>query len=203
MPKTVTFWFEFASTYSYLSAMRIKNEASKRGVPIEWKPFLLGPIFAEQGWNTSPFNIYAAKGRHMWRDMERQCEKYGLELHPAFAAGEIAFPQKSLLAARTAIAALREDWGEVFCQNIYLAQFAAANDISDPSVVGKCIETAGGVDKTYLDLSNANGQKDALRANTERAQQLGIFGAPSFTIGEELFWGDDRLEDALDWALKP
>ena len=73
MAGRIQFWFEFASTYSYLSAMRIEEDAARLGVAVDWQPFLLGPIFAAQGWNTSPFNLYPAKGRYMWRDMERLC----------------------------------------------------------------------------------------------------------------------------------
>ena len=72
MARPVTFWFEFASTYSYLSAMRIDAEAEARGVEVVWKPFLLGPIFKAQGWETSPFSIYPEKGENMWRDLERR-----------------------------------------------------------------------------------------------------------------------------------
>src|SRR5215211_1440614 len=72
-------WFEFASTYSYLSVARIENEAAVTGVPVRWEPFLLGPIFTEQGWEDSPFNVYPAKGRYMWRDLERLCDKYGIQ----------------------------------------------------------------------------------------------------------------------------
>ena len=63
------FWYEFASTYSYPAAMGIEALAETAGVEVVWRPFLLGPIFGEQGWNDSPFNIYPAKGRYMWRDM--------------------------------------------------------------------------------------------------------------------------------------
>lgn len=69
------FWFEFASTYSYLAASRIEEVAAGSGVRLRWRPFLLGPIFASQGWGDSPFNLYPLKGRYMWRDMERLCEK--------------------------------------------------------------------------------------------------------------------------------
>jgi len=65
------FWFEFASTYSYVGASRIEAMARARGVPFEWRPFLLGPIFRHQGWNDSPFNLNPARGRYMWRDLER------------------------------------------------------------------------------------------------------------------------------------
>ncbi len=70
----VDFWYEFASTYSYPAAMRIEALAATRGATVAWRPFLLGPLFAEQGWRDSPFNIYPAKGRYMWRDLQRICD---------------------------------------------------------------------------------------------------------------------------------
>jgi 2-hydroxychromene-2-carboxylate isomerase len=91
------FWFDFASTYSYPAAMRIRPLAVQAGVEVRFRPFLLGPIFKAQGWTTSPFNLYPEKGRHMWRDLERLCEEMGLPFRRPDP-----FPQNSLLAARTA-----------------------------------------------------------------------------------------------------
>ena len=197
MASPVTFWFEFASTYSYLSAMRIDAEAKPRGIDVTWRPFLLGPIFRAQGWDTSPFSIYPAKGANMWRDLERRAETYGL---PFDRKAEALFPQHSVLAARTAIVGLQADWGRRFCQQVYLAQFARGLSISDPSILADCIAEAGGDPEQALDLARQQPQKDALRANVDAARAQGIFGAPSFLVDGELFWGDDRLEDALNWA---
>src|SRR5437868_1651584 len=97
------FFYEFASTYSYLAAMRIALLAQAPGVTVSWRPFLLGPIFKANGWDTSPFNLYPAKGRYMVRDCERQCAELGLE----FRLPE-PFPQNSLLTSRAALVALDE-----------------------------------------------------------------------------------------------
>ena len=97
MIPTTEFWFDFASTYSYPAAMRIDRLADATGISVAWRPFLLGPIFAAQGWNDSPFNIYPTKGRYMWRDLERICAKANIPLrHPS------RFPRNALLAARVA-----------------------------------------------------------------------------------------------------
>ena len=103
MPRrpVLEFWYEFASTYSYLAAMRIEEMAAIADVEIRWRPFLLGPIFASQGWNTSPFNVYPAKGRHMWRDMEREAARLGLPMRRPDP-----FPQNTLVAARVAVYAI-------------------------------------------------------------------------------------------------
>lgn len=191
----VDFWFEFASTYSYLSAMRLPARAAQAGITLRWRPFLLGPIFAAQGWDTSPFNLYAAKGNYMWRDMARQCDRLGLQLHRPDP-----FPQNSLLAARVATAAAEGPQRIAFIHNVYLAEFSEQLDISDPDVVAACANAAG-LPGDIMDRAGTNPVKHALRQTTEDAARLGIFGAPSFTVGQELFWGDDRLQEALDWAV--
>src|SRR3954462_4317778 len=104
----VDFFYEFASTYSYIAAMRIAPLAQAAGVMVRWRPFLLGPIFKANGWNTSPFNLYPAKGRYMVRD----CERQGAELGGSFRLPE-PFPQNLLLASRVALVGLDEGWGEV------------------------------------------------------------------------------------------
>jgi 2-hydroxychromene-2-carboxylate isomerase len=108
---TLDFWFDFASTYSYPAAMRIAPLAAAAGVAVRYRPFLLGPIFKAQGWDTSPFNVYEAKGRHMWRDLERLCADLALPFrHPD------PFPQNSLLAARVALA--RRSAGRCFAPSL-------------------------------------------------------------------------------------
>src|SRR5579864_63151 len=110
------FWFDFASTYSYPTAMRIGALAGKAGIEVRFRPFLLGPIFKTQGWDDSPFNLYPAKGRYMWRDLERICGALDLPF-----AQPSPFPQNTVLAARVAMVALAQDWGEDFCRAIYRA----------------------------------------------------------------------------------
>ena len=191
------FWFDFASTYSYPAAMRIEALAARAGVPVAWRPFLLGPIFQAQGWNDSPFNLYPAKGRYMWRDLERLCEKHGLPY-----ARPAIFPQRSILAARLALAAIDEPWLPALVRGIYVANFAERADISEPGTLARVLATLGQDAQPWLARAQSQVAKDALRANTERAQVLGIFGAPTFVARGELFWGGDRLEDAVAWGLR-
>src|SRR3982750_519480 len=120
------FFCEFASTYSYIAAMRIAPLAETAGVTVRWRPFLLGPIFKAHGWDTSPFNLYPAKGRYMVRDCERLCAESGLR----FRLPE-PFPQNTLLAARVAYVGLDQGWGEDFSRAIYAAQFAAGRNVGD------------------------------------------------------------------------
>lgn len=197
MTATLTFWFDFASTYSYLSAMRIEEEASKRGVTVDWRAFLLGPIFAKQGWTTSPFNIYPAKGRYMVRDIERLAQARGLAFRMP-----VPFPANSLLAARLATIGRDEGWAPAFSRAVFAAEFARGEDISDERVLGASL-CAAGCHVADLRRGSETAVKEALRASTAEAERLGVFGAPSFVTADgELFWGDDRLEAALDWARR-
>src|SRR5712671_3484006 len=120
------FWFDFASTYSYLAAARIRPLAAAAKVRVRFRPFLLGPIFKAQGWDTSPFNLYEAKGRYMWRDMERLADEAGLPFRRPDP-----FPQNSLLAARVALFGLAEGWGDRFCGAVFAEQFERGNRIDD------------------------------------------------------------------------
>ncbi len=200
MPATLRFWFEFASPYSWLAAMRIEAEAARRGVTLAWQPFLLGPIFADRDWSTSPFVLYPDKGRYMWRDVERQAAKYGLTLRrPDRTPGGI-FPQNGLLAARLCLVGLDEGWGEGFARAAFAAAFSEGHDISRQDVLAPLVAAQGAEPEAALTAATASATKARLRAAVEEARRLHIFGAPSFTVGSELFWGNDRLEDALDYA---
>jgi len=190
------FWFEFASTYSYPAAMRIAPLAREAGVVVRFRPFLLGPIFAAQGWTTSPFNLFPAKGRHVWRDLERICSDVGLP----FRRPE-PFPQNSVLASRVALVGLDADWGEDFCRAVYRAEFAEGKRIDEPDTIRAILSALNVEPGDAMTAAQSTTVKDKLRAETSKAQELGIFGAPTFiTAGGELFWGNDRLEQALVWA---
>lgn len=193
----LSFWYEFASTYSYPAAMRIEAAAAAAGVAIEWKPFLLGPIMARQGWNDSPFNLYPDKGRYMWRDLERICAATALTLRRPSV-----FPRNGLLAARIALIAADEGWCPLFTRAVYRANFAEDRDIAAPTVIGGILESLGRPAGALLERAATPEVKERLKAQTADAIARGIFGAPSFTIGAELFWGNDRLEQALEWAKR-
>ena len=156
------FWYELASTYSYLSAMRIEAVADEAGIDIVWKPFVLGPIFSAQGWSTSPFNIYPAKGRYMVREMERLSAARGLPfMMPS------PFPQNSLNAARLALIGHDEGWGPAFARAVYTAQFADGADISDRKVLGKILGDLG------RDAGSASGTHRAARDQAASAPANG------------------------------
>jgi 2-hydroxychromene-2-carboxylate isomerase len=190
------FWYDFASTYSYLAAMRAEALAQAAGVTLHWRPFLLGPIFKSHGMETSPFNIYPVKGRYSWRDMERLAARQGL---PKFRP-PVPFPANSLLAARTALALSDADRPE-FSRAVYRAEFGEGRDISDRALIAEILAGLGHDAEAVLARTSDQAIKDKLRMETEQAAKQGIFGAPNFVAEDgELFWGNDRLEQAIEWA---
>jgi 2-hydroxychromene-2-carboxylate isomerase len=193
--KRLEFWFEFASTYSYPAAMRLEKAAAAAGVEVAWKPFLLGPRFQRQGWNDSPFNLYPARGRYMWRDLERLCAEYGLPFRRP-----TRFPRHSVLAARVALVGEGEAWMPSFARAVYEANFAHDREISDPAVLGEILRSLGQDADATLARATSPGNKENLRRRTEAAWEAGICGAPSFLVDGELFWGQDRMDQALRWA---
>jgi len=190
-------WFEFASTYSYPAIMRVEEVAKQGGVEVSWYPFLLGPIFRSQGWDDSPFNVYPIKGRYMWRDLERVCAGSGLPFRRPSV-----FPRNGLLAARICAVSTGEAWLAAFIKAVYRSNFERDQDIADPEVVAHCLEQTGQVPEPLLALAAEARAKDALRRLTDEAISRGIFGAPTFVAGAELFWGNDRLEAAVDWCKR-
>jgi 2-hydroxychromene-2-carboxylate isomerase len=189
------FWYEFASTYSYLAAIRCQSVAEASGVRLRWRPFLLGPIFVAQGWNTSPFNLYPAKGRYMLRDMKRICGQRGLTFHRPEP-----FPQNSLLAARVALA-VPEDQRPEFSRAVYLAEFGEGRNIADEALLGEILSRLGLPAAEIFEKAKSDAVRALLREETATAQKLGLFGAPTFVAEDgEIFWGDDRLEQAVAWT---
>jgi len=222
------FWYDFASNYSWIAARRIQAAARDAGVALQWKPFLLGPIFAASGWNDSPFNVYPAKGAYAWRDVARLADGLGLAL-----TRPQPFPQNSLQAARLALA-LPEAALPAFTVALFAAEFEQGLGLSE-AALRQALAAASANTESPLAAASANlglplaaasaslepplaaasaslepllaaagsdAVKRALRAQTEAAVAAGIFGAPAFIASDgELFWGNDRLEQALAWEL--
>jgi 2-hydroxychromene-2-carboxylate isomerase len=194
MSPTIDFWFDFASSYSYPAAMRVDQVAEAAGVEVNWRPFLLGPIFVAQGWTTSPFNLYPLKGRYMWRDLQRICTRQNLSLRPPDP-----FPQNSLLAARCTLA-LAPNERPAFTKAVFAAEFGEGRRIDETATLSALLSVLN-LPKDALAQATSDTVKQALRRETEEAQRLDIFGAPSFiTASGELFWGSDRLDEAIAWA---
>ena len=194
----VEFWYDFASTYSYPAAMTVARRAADHGVGVRWRPFLLGPLFhAQQGIADSPFNLQKQKGAWMWRDLGRTCERLGLPLQRP-----TVFPRNSLNAARAALAC--EVLGldvAAFTRAVFDANFARDQDISDVGRLGEILAEIDYPGGAVLERARSDEIKDGLKAQTAEAMDKGLFGAPSFTTPDgELFWGFDRMEEALAYA---
>jgi 2-hydroxychromene-2-carboxylate isomerase len=199
---TLEFWYEFASTYSYPAAWRVDRLAAAQGVKVVWRPLFLGPLFhKQQGLTDTPFNVVEEKGRYMWRDMERVCQA---EMLPFRRPSQ--FPRRSLLALRLALVGARRGWIADFSRGVYAANFGQDRDIGDPAVLAQIVRQVGGDAVADFALADSAEIKAELRANGEEAEAKGLFGAPSFLCpqgvggGYELFWGNDRLEQAIAWA---
>jgi len=190
--KEIACWFDFASNYSYLSVLRLARQTE---VAVNWKPFLLGPIFKEQGWDNSPFVLQKDKGAYVWQDMPRECAKYGL---PWRQPSE--FPRRSLLAARVALLGEHQPWMAEFCARTMLANFEHDADIGSEGVIADILTGIGLDAGALLAAAQSEDNKARLRARGEEAKSLHIFGAPTFFAGSEMYWGNDRLSDALTLA---
>jgi len=193
--RDIEFWFDFGSNYSYLSVMRIEAEAAARGVRVLWRPFLLGPIFRALGYDNSPFVLQKEKGAYVWKDMERQCRKYGLALtRPS------VFPRAALLALRVALLGSQSEWIAAYCREVMQQNFVHDRDIGSVEVVSEALAKLGLPAQQIIADAQTEANKLRLREQTEAAAAKGIFGAPTFFVGNEMFWGNDRLEDALDFC---
>lgn len=189
------FWYDHASTYSYPVAMRIEAQAAEAGVRVAWRPFLLGPIFETLlGYADSPFNRNPARRTYMWRDVERLCDADGLPFRlPS------AMPRSSTLAARVAVVGVDEGWVARFSPAVFRANFAEDRDIGDAQVLSAILDGLGLDGAGVLDRALGPGYRPRLRAATAEAGARGIFGSPTFFRRGEMFFGGDRLRQALAW----
>jgi 2-hydroxychromene-2-carboxylate isomerase len=189
------FWFEFGSNYSYPSVMRVEGEAHRRGVRIVWKPFLLGPILRAMGFENSPFVLQKEKGAYVWQDMARQCRKYRLKW-----TKPTTFPRIGVLPVRVALLGAEQPWIGQFCGRVMELNFVHDQDINQPGQIAPILTELGLPAAELLNEAQSDATKARLRQQTGEARAKGIFGAPTFFVGREMFWGNDRLDDALLYA---
>jgi 2-hydroxychromene-2-carboxylate isomerase len=200
MTKPLEFWFDYASPYCYLSAERIDTLAAAAGLTVLWRPFLLGPIFARRPNHPTPFQDPAPdEARYRKRDVERLCAHYDLPL-----VWSAKYPYISLLASRVTLLAEDDGWASAFTRAVYRASFAENRDIAAEPVVAAILGALGHDAASMIARATTPDNKARLVAQGETAVARGIFGAPSFVTRDgELFWGNDRLEHAIDWARAP
>lgn len=194
MNRTLEFWFDLGSNYSYVAAERIEELASARGMDVLWKPFMLAPIFKSFGWDSSPFVLQKAKGAYTWLDMERQCKKYGVAWKKP-----TVFPRAAVYPMRVAVAHEGAAWVPEFCRQMFRANFALDREINSNDFVIETLNSLGLDGIRLVNEAQTEEKKQLLRAQSDEAAQRGIFGAPTFFARGEMFWGNDRLEDALSF----
>jgi 2-hydroxychromene-2-carboxylate isomerase len=194
---TIDFWYSIGSTYTYLTVMRLAEVERVSGVAFHWRPFDVRAIMVAQG--NIPFKGKPVKAAHMWRDIGRRAARRGLA--PRLPA---PYPLPELvLANRVAVLGMERGWGADYTRVTYRRWFEAGEPAGEePNLPASLAEI--GLDPLAT-LSEARSERiaDRLAAETDLAMGAGVFGAPSFVVDGEVFWGDDRLEDALDWALSP
>lgn len=194
--KLLEFWFEFASTYTYLTVARIRRRAEEAGVTVVWKPFMLMPLMFEQGMNLGPFLPYPKKLDYMWRDVERRAIEHGLP----YARPSKYPPDEILTSARLALIGAEEGWCDSFAEEAFRLHWSQSILIGTEENLQRSLTAAGQDVATMLGRTKTPEVKEGLKAQTEEARQKGLFGSPSFFVDGELFWGDDRLEQAIAWA---
>ncbi len=194
MTAPIDFFFTMGSTYSYLSAMRLPALAQATGLSFRWRPFHLLVILQEM--KHVPFADKPTKSAYMWRDMERRAAMYGI---PARLPAPYPVRQ-SVVANLIATAGMREGWGVDFVREAYRRWMQLGQETGSEPNVSESLRSIGQYAARVLPLAESEGTKAALSEETDAARALGVFGSPTFVVGGELFWGDDRLEDAISWA---
>jgi len=195
--KNIDFYFSIGSTYTYLTVTRILDVENKHQVKFNWKPFSVRAIMKEM--NNIPFpKEKMNKVNYMWRDIERRAEGYGF-----FAKTPVPYPLSEFdLANQIAILGLEKDWGIDYVRLTYKKWFQEGKEPAiEPSISEVCNELK--LDKNEITSEALKKEiQDKYEANTNSARENKIFGSPSFVVKNEVFWGDDRMEDAIKWNSK-
>ena len=192
----IDFWVSIGSTYSALSVLRADQVAAAQGVVFRWRPFSVRQIMIEQ--NNIPFRDKPVKAAYMWRDIARRAPMYGLSFRlPA------PYPLPGLdLANCVAIVGARENWGAAYTRATYRRWFCEAEAAGEEPNLSASIVEAGKDPARVLALAGTPEIEAAYRAATEEARAIGVFGSPTFVVAGEVFWGDDRMGDAIAWAKR-
>ena len=193
----IDFYFSIGSTYTYLTITRILDVEKKYSVKFNWKPFSVRAIMKEM--NNIPFpKEKVNKVNYMWRDIERRAKGYGF-----FAKTPVPYPLTQFdLANKLAILGLEEGWGIDYVRLTYKRWFQEGKEPAvDPNISEICNELK--IDKNkVIEKANSDKIEKEYLANTESARINKVFGSPSYIVGSEIFWRDDRMEDAITWSKK-
>lgn len=189
MTKTVEFFFDFGSPAAYLAWTQMPRIAKETGAQIDYQPFLLGGVFQATA-NRSPAEV-VPKGRYMTVDLERFARRYGVPfVHNPF------FPVNTLMLMRGAIGLQMRQPDKFigYCNAMYHAVWVEARNMNDPAVVGEVLQQSGFDAPSFLALTADPQVKERLKAVTQDAVSRGAFGAPTFFVNGDMFWGQDRLD---------
>ena len=193
MSKSVEFFFDVGSPTVYLAATQLSKIAGRHGATVLWRPFLLGGVFKATG-NVSPATV-PAKSRYMGHDLERFARRYEVPfLFNPF------FPVNTLALMRGAVAYQQQGRLDQYIEAIFSAMWVTGKNMNEPTIVAEVLETIGIGAQEFLVAIAAQDVKDKLKSNTEEAVERGAFGAPTFFVGDEMFFGQDRL-DFVEAAL--
>ncbi len=194
MPQRLDFFYFIGSTYTYLAVMRAEGLAKQAGVELRWRPFSVRTLMREQ--ENIPFSTKPVKLKYMWRDVERRAGRHGLAWR-----GIPKYPiDAEERANRVATLAAMEGWCPEFTQAAYRAWFLEGQDPGEQEILSSILAGLGKDPQTILAAADSAPVRERYLAETNTARGLGMFGSPTFACGEEIFWGDDRLEDALAWC---
>ena len=194
--KTFDFYFDFGSPASWLAHTQIDALCAATGATVNWKPMLLGGVFAATG-NHSPATI-PAKGKYMFKDLARFAKRYGVPLNP-----NPNFPINTLALMRMAVGLQMNDDARFlpYMEAVYRGIWQDAKNMNDPTVVVEVLKSAGFDTAQLMALAADPAIKEALKLQTQTAVERGVFGAPTFFVGPHMFWGQDRIDfvrEALD-----
>lgn len=196
MSASIDFFFFYGSTYTYLSVMRIEQAAAEAGVDVNWRPFNVRAIMLEM--DNIPFATKPAKAAYMWRDLERRAARYGIDYRrqPQYPV------DPDLLANRVGVLAADEGWCPDYTKASYRAWFLEDRPLGVDDNVEHVLRSLDKDPAAVIAAANADDTVQRLEDETAAARALGIFGSPTFAVDGEIFWGDDRLEDALAWSKR-
>jgi 2-hydroxychromene-2-carboxylate isomerase len=196
MSASIDFWFSIGSTYSYLSVMRIEDVARQNSVLFRWRPFDVVAIMTEM--ENFPFHTQPVKLRYIWRDVERRAAVHKLPWSaiPPYPVRYIS------LVNRIAFLGTKEGWCAEYAKAAYRLWFVNGQDPSIEPSLSDALREIGQPPDAVIPRAASAETKAELTSETNAARALGIFGSPTFVVGDEIFWGDDRLEDAVRWHRK-
>jgi 2-hydroxychromene-2-carboxylate isomerase len=196
MSRWVEFFYDYGSPYSYLADTRLPGLRKRTGCEIAYRPMLLGAVFKATGNRSPALEPVEAKRRYGATELRRWVAHLGVPFQP-----NPHFPIHTLGLMRAAHAAQKLGVFEAFHAAVYPAFWGRGENLGDPAVVARVLTEAGLDAEALLTAAGEDAAKRALRATTDEAVERGIFGAPTFFVGTEMFFGNDRL-DFVERALR-